>query len=127
MQPTFLQGGTMLKSALFLLVSSLAFHAQAAPTSAMAYGQYSGLPAPLVESVMVDAGQITINGRFHSSSAPVLLLGKHRLEVSESSRTQVTAKLPPSLQPATYRLLVNHNNAPANTTALYLKIPAFAQ
>jgi len=45
------------------------------------------------------------------------------LRVSESSQTQVIAKLPQSLPPATYRLLVNHANTRANTTSLYLQIP----
>lgn len=112
----------MIKSTLCLLTAALALQAQAAPTSVMAYGGNNGLSAPAVESVAVDAGQITLTGRFHGSGTPVLTLGKHRLEVSESNRTQVTAKLPQSLPPATYRLLVNHANARANTTTLYLQI-----
>jgi|GEM_PF-4448490 hypothetical protein len=113
----------MIRSTLFLFVSTLALQAQAAPTSAMAYGGYSGLSAPMVESVAVNAGHITLTGRFHGTGIPVLILGMHRLEVRESSRTQVTAKLPQTLPPATYRLLVNYTSTPANATALYLKIP----
>ena len=117
----------MIKSILCLLAATLAFQAQAAPTSAMAYGGNSGLEPPAVESVVVDASQITLTGRFHGSGTPVLTLGKHRLRVSESSQTQVIAKLPQSLPPATYRLLVNHANTRANTTSLYLQIPRNVQ
>jgi hypothetical protein len=113
----------MIRSTLFLFVSTLALQAQAAPTSAMAYGGYSGLSAPMVKSVAVNAGHITLTGRFHGAGTPVVLLGQHRLEVSKSSRSQVTAALPQILPPATYRLLVNFGSTPANATVLYLKIP----
>lgn len=113
----------MIKPTLFLLAVTLAFQSQAAPTSAMAYGGNRVLSAPAVESVALDAGQIILTGRFHGTGTPVLTLGKHRLEVSGANLTQVIAKLPQSLPPATYRLLVNHANTSANTTSLYLQIP----
>ncbi len=112
----------MIKSKLYILASTLAFLAWA--PHAGAKGRVSP-PAPMIESVEIDSAQhrLTINGNFFGAKKPQLTLGKHRLEVSESTMTQVVAELPPNLQPATYRLSINSASSVVNATSLYLQIP----
>jgi hypothetical protein len=90
-------------------------------------GRPGGMPAPVIESVEVNPVQhrLTLTGHFFGGVTPVLTLGKHQLEVSEATPTQVVAKLPRQLRPATYRLSVN--NAPTTTEAvsfyLHISVP----
>jgi hypothetical protein len=88
-------------------------------------GRPGSTPAPVIESAEIDPVQhrLTLTGNFFGGSTPVLTLGKHRLEVSESTPTQVVAKLPLHLRPATYRLLINNAKSSADATSLYLQIP----
>ena len=111
----------MIKSTLCLLTATLAFQAGAAPTNTSAHSR--SLPAPAIESVAMDAGRITVTGIFYSAVTPQLTLGRHRLEVSDATQTQVIAKLPQNLPPATYRLLINNPNSSGNATSLYVLIP----
>lgn len=112
----------MINSKLCILASTAALMAWAPHAAANGRGSP---PAPMIESVEVDSAQhrLIINGNFFGTKKPQLTLGKHRLEVSESSMTQVVANLPPNLQPATYRLLINSASSVANATSLYLQVP----
>ena len=110
----------MIKTTLCLLASALALQVAAAPTGTSAPAR--SLPAPSIESIVVNAGLITVTGVF-SSVGTQLTLGKHRLEVSDSTPTQVVAKLPQGLRPATYLLQVNNLNSSGNLTSMFLQIP----
>lgn len=113
----------MIKSQLCILASTLTLLAWAPHAGARGPGSPA---APVIESVEIDSAQqrLTMNGNFFGVKKPQLTLGKHRLEVSESSMTQVVANLPPNLLPATYRLSINNaSSAAVNTASLYLKIP----
>lgn len=100
-----------------LILLALAPHAGA--------GGRGRTPPPVIESVEVDPVQhrLTLSGSYFGGTAPLLILGKHRLEVSESTQTQVVAKLPIQLRPATYRLSVNNTQSSTEATSLYLQIP----
>lgn len=112
----------MIKPKLYLLVSALALLAWAPHALA---GRPGNTPSPVIESVELDTVQqrLTLTGNFFGANTPQLTLGKHQLEVSESTPTQVVAKLPPNLRPATYRLLINNTPSFAEATTLYLQIP----
>lgn len=110
----------MIKPILCLLAATLSLQVAAKSTGTSAPAR--GLPAPAVESVMVKAGLITVTGIF-SGVGTQLMLGKHRLEVSDSSQTKVVAKLPQNLTPATYRLTVKNPDPAANNTSMFLLVP----
>lgn len=86
-------------------------------------GRGSALP-PVVDSVEVDHAlhQLKLSGRYFGGSAPLVTLGKHRLEVSQSTQTEVVAKLPARLRSATYRLSVNNSQTATESNAFYLPI-----
>lgn len=90
----------MIKSNFHLVAATLFFLAWAPHAGA---GRPGGTPPPVIESVEVNPVQhrFTLTGRFFGGATPVLTLGKHQLEVSEATPTQVVAKLPLQLRPAT--------------------------
>lgn len=112
----------MIKPKLYLLAGTLALLAWAPHALA---GRPGSTPSPEIESVELDTAQhrLTLTGSFFGAGTPQLTLGKHQLEVSEASPTQVVAKLPPNLRPATYRLLINNTPSFAEATTLYLQVP----
>lgn len=109
-----------------LFATTLALAAWAAPAAA---GGRGTTPPPVVESVEIDpaGSRLNLSGRHFGSSAPLLMLGTHRLEVSESTPTQVSAKLPAQLRPALYRLTINNLQPPSEATSLYLQFPTPAE
>lgn len=109
-----------------LFATTLALAAWVAPAAA---GGRGSMPTPVVESVEIDpmGHSLNLSGRHFGSSAPLLMLGAHRLEVSESSQTQVVAKLPAQLRPAVYRLTINNLQPPSEATSLYLQFPTPAE
>lgn len=112
----------MIKPKHYLVATTLILLSWAPHASA---GRPGSTPAPVIESAEIDPVQrrLTLTGSFFGGSTPVLTLGKQRLEVSESTPTQVVAKLPLDLRPATYRLLINNTKSSADATSLYLQIP----
>lgn len=112
----------MIKPKLYALASALVFLAWAPHAGA---GRPGNTPSPVIDSVELDTAQhrLTLTGNFFGASTPLLTLGKHQLEVSTSTPTQVVAKLPLNLRPATYRLVINSTPSSAEATSLYLQIP----
>ena len=106
------------------LVASLVALLAAAPT-AFARGAASP-PVPEVVNVDIDAAQsrITLNGRFFKIRDTVVMLGSHRLEITASTPTRVTARLPHNLRPATYRLLIGTPPSYVNAKSMYVQVPA---
>ena len=82
-------------------------------------------PVPEVMNVDIDAsqGRITLNGRFFKVRDTVVMLGSHRLAITTSTPTQVVARLPDNLRPATYRLLIGTPPSYVNAKSLYVQIP----
>jgi hypothetical protein len=112
----------MIKPKYYLVATTLILLSWAPHAGA---GGRGSTPAPVIESAEIDPVQhrLTLTGNFFGGSTPVLTLGKHRLEVSESTPTQVVAKLPLHLRPATYRLLINNAKSSTDAAKLYLQIP----
>lgn len=112
----------MIKLDIRFLVCTLALVA-AVPT-AVARGAASP-PVPDIEHVEVDAvqSQITLHGHFFKADHTAVMLGKQRLEIKAATPTQVVARLPLSLRPATYRLLIGSSAAFVNARAMYVQIP----
>lgn len=112
----------MMKSNSCLVATTLALLAWVSPAGA---GGQGSTPTPVVESVEIDpvGHRLNLSGRHFGSTAPLLMLGAHRLEVSESTQTQVVAKLPAQLRPAIYRLTINNLRPPSEATSLYLQFP----
>lgn len=116
----------MMKSHSCLVATTLALASWVCPAAA---GGRGTTPTPVVDSVEIDpmGHRLNLSGRHFGSSAPLLVLGAHRLEVSESTPTQVVAKLPPQLRPAVYRLTINNVQPPSEATSLYLQFPTPAE
>jgi len=112
----------MIKTKHYLVATTLILLSWAPHASA---GRPGSTPAPVIESAEIDPVQhrLTLTGNYFGSTTPLLMLGKHRLEVSESTPTQVVAKLPVHLRPATYRLSVSSTQSLTGTASLYLQIP----
>ncbi|UUZ63865.1 IPT/TIG domain-containing protein [Polaromonas sp. P1-6] len=113
----------MIKPKYYLVATTLILLAWAPHAGA---GGRGSTPSPVIESVEIDPVQhrLTLTGNYFGGSTPLLTIGKHRLEVSESTQTQVVAKLPVHLHPATYRLSVSNRPSFTEATSLYLHIPA---
>ena len=84
-----------------------------------------GAASPEVEHLEVDASQqnLLLRGKYFKTNGTAVSLGHHRLEVTESSQTNVVARLPSNLRPATYRVLVSSSYPHVNAASLYLQIP----
>lgn len=110
----------MIKQKLYLFASTLMLLAGAPHALA---GRPGSTPSPEIESIELDNVQhrLTITGNFLGATAPQITLGKHRLEVSDATPTQVVAALPPNLRSATYRLVINNVPSLAEATTLYLQ------
>lgn len=106
-----------------LFAASLALLAWGPPAGAG--GRGSTVP-PVVDSVEVDPvlRHLTLSGKYFGGTKPQVMLGRHQLEVRESTPTHVVARLPAQLRPATYRLSVNNTQAPSEPTSLYLQVLA---
>jgi hypothetical protein len=84
-----------------------------------------GAAPPEVEHLEIDASQqnLLLRGKYFKTNGTAVSLGHHRLEVTESSQTNVVARLPSNLRPATYRVLVSSSYPHVNAASLYLQIP----
>ncbi len=114
----------MIKPKHFLAATTLALLAWAPHAGA---GGRGSAAAPVIDSVEIDLVQrrLTLTGNyFGSNSTPLVTIGQHALEVTESSQTQLEAKLPAQLRPATYLLSVSTRPSLTEATSFYLHIPA---
>jgi hypothetical protein len=82
-------------------------------------------PVPDIEHVEVDAAQsqLTLQGRYFKADHTVVMLGRQKLEIAAVSPTQVVARLPVGIRPATYRLLIGTSPAFVNARTMYVQIP----